>query len=279
MIKKLLLISIMLLIFINFICATGEIYENNYVYIDNEMGYINITPSTRTNSGFINYEFISKNFSGNVNILFGVNNDNLNLKSLYLYEPYSYDFTNQYIVTPTFFNTTSLECDRWSGNNHYLVNTIVYCIDSYDNLGNGTYILYDNITINKDYNKITNVNNYNFSYRNLTNWFEIENISINIDEINKGKFFLNILNNNGKYDIYIYPSIYNITEAFEQNKIFFIDPYYNLTSNLMAYYLFDTSANDSINNYDGIVSGATLTSGKINNSYVFDGSFWVHSKE
>ena len=49
----------------------------------------------------------------------------------------------------------------------------------------------------------------------------------------------------------------------------------SLTDDIMAYYKFDTDADDSIGSYDGTVSGATLTTGDggiINEAYDFDGN-------
>lgn len=46
-----------------------------------------------------------------------------------------------------------------------------------------------------------------------------------------------------------------------------------LSDNCFSYYKYDGDANDSTtNNNDGTVSGATLTTGKINQGYLFDGS-------
>lgn len=45
----------------------------------------------------------------------------------------------------------------------------------------------------------------------------------------------------------------------------------SLDDGLVAYYTFDGNPNDSINNYDGTVYGATLTTGKIGQAYDFDG--------
>ena len=46
----------------------------------------------------------------------------------------------------------------------------------------------------------------------------------------------------------------------------------SLKTNLTHYYTFDSDASDSVGSVDGTVSGATNTTGKINNGYLFDGS-------
>ena len=66
---------------------TGYIIENNTVYINDSNAFISITPHTITSDGWITINLTSKQFTGDIDVIFATNTDELKPKQTLYYNP------------------------------------------------------------------------------------------------------------------------------------------------------------------------------------------------
>lgn len=86
--KRIIMYFMMVLMITSFAYANilGDDYsfDGNSIIYDTTDVYMKTTPHTLTKSGIVSEEFISKQFSGNVDIAFGINSDNVSIKEFYI---------------------------------------------------------------------------------------------------------------------------------------------------------------------------------------------------
>lgn len=112
--NKYILYSI-LLIFIFIAPSNAEdnyIIDGNIVYIDDENVYLSAYPHTIYESGYVYFNFTSKNYNGNIDTAFGFNTSSVKPKKVELYN----SNTNTWKTLPlsfTLLSKTYQNCDKW----------------------------------------------------------------------------------------------------------------------------------------------------------------------
>lgn len=259
-------------------------YTDNTVYEDTIKANISATPHNLIRDGWVVVDLHSKHFNGSANGVFGFDSNSaiptkIQYKKLrnvtssteysyFLEDVYNYKFTNDI-------------CDIGNGSTKIKVNYSAgiktVCLDRYDiDVSNYTIYWDENYSYIKKWkdigDKFTRVNK---TLDNKDRWYYIENINITVNETITFRFYLDLKGGYGKYDIAFYPSSYgkDVIQAYLDNKMILLDPTFNLTDNIMAYYKCDGDFLDSVGAKNGTVYDANYSSsyGKINEGYNYDG--------
>ncbi len=283
--KKIIITLLIFITFINIVLGDGEIIDGNKVYINNSIAYISAEPQHLIRDGYVNFNLISKQYSGDMNVMFGFNSENAIPKSIDLYSPHYEDVdylyqSNLYEVSN--FRNTLQSCDIGNGINKMMVDTVnntdvVVCYDIYFNEGNNYTITWTE-TVNeyKEYLNLNNIfNKANLELDNKDVWYYVKDKPIIAGEEIKFRMYLDLIGGEGKYDIAFFPSSYgnDYLQAYNDGNMLLLDPTYNLTDNIIGYWKFDGNATDSLGVNNGTVTGATNDDlyGIINEGYNFNG--------
>ena len=70
--------------------------DGNKVYVNDSKAYISAEPHTITQSGYVEYELISKVYDGPVNVIYGFNSDNSLPKSIEYFSPHNVSIPMEY---------------------------------------------------------------------------------------------------------------------------------------------------------------------------------------
>jgi len=112
--KQILLIMLLLIqslaVFIPTSVATEYIIDGDKVYIDDEYVYLSAEPHTVIQDTDVVFELISKQFTGEIDVAFGINNTNMNVKNPRLWNGTSWNPLNKEIQT---VNQVHQGYDRW----------------------------------------------------------------------------------------------------------------------------------------------------------------------
>ena len=112
--KQLLLIILLLLqtlsVFIPTSIATEYIIDGDKVYIDDEYVYLSAEPHTIIEDTDVAFELISKQFSGDIDVAFGINCTNMSVKNPRLWNGTSWNPLNKEIQV---VNQVHQGYDRW----------------------------------------------------------------------------------------------------------------------------------------------------------------------
>ncbi len=229
----------LMLILLQLIIADDYTIDGQSVYVNNSKAYISARPHTLWNSGYVNVEFISKQYTGDINVVFGFNINETKPINIEYYKPTNITTTQH--ITKKYFNieqieTTQADCTIGYGSIKRLVtftNTTnkILCFNNYTQHDSSTYSIswIKNTTITNywvNYNKSFKTISYLFDNKNL--WYYTTNIAIVSNKTYKFRLYLDadFGINNSKYDIAFYPSIYgsNIKQAVQNNHVLLLDP-------------------------------------------------------
>jgi len=245
--KKHLLLLLCLLMIPSIIAFPQEIFDGDTVYIDDSRAFISATPHTIQGIQPVEIEFETKQFTGDINFLFGYNGDYL--------KPF--------------------RLERWNPHNDcYTVNSTEYC-----EVVNWTTVIYSNSGFNHIERNLNGKTDWyyrpNFPVVAGTNykfriWIEAPYLPF-------GKTQEEIYPDyDGKYDVAIYPSSYgsDLLSAYQNDHLYLLDPTVELNSGVEAYWDFDSDTTDATaNSHDATSYGTpTQTTGIISNGYSFDGA-------
>jgi len=223
-------------------------FDGDTVFINDSNAYLSATPHTVQGIQPVELEVLSKQFTGNVNVLFGYNGEYL--------KPFRLEYYNPHEVCNTINNTDYCHIEEWT----VLTSSQAgFTHVNYELDGKTDWYYRSNFPIIAG-------NTYKIRV-----WIEAPYLTFGKSQEEQYPDY------DGKYDFAIYPSSYgsNIAQANNNGHLYLLDPVVDLTTGLEAYYPFDFNASDVVNSYDGSVTGATLTTGTggINNeAYSFDGN-------
>ena len=224
----------------------GANYEivGDSVLVNDSFLYMLVTPHTIQHSQWVELEFESKLFTGDIDFVFGFDStDGVYPSEARRYvDPqqissnetttYNCDHEFNYTVDPNFFTCYNVE------------NSTLIFEHEFDggNLQEQTAwwqeLEYSNWVNWKPDNSI------DYDFLGMDKWYYSKNQNINADQLYKIKYYLNIPINtsSGKYTLAIKPSSETVEEAINNDHFWYLDPWYDtpsLNTNLLAYYTFD----------------------------------------
>ncbi len=241
--RKLITLMFMLLLVICIASAEEWIIDGDSVYVDDAKVFINATPHTLYTIGSINFDVISKVYTGDVDIIIG----NVNPKKVSWYSPYTryWNTTEQVSFNSYVKMPTSSDCDYGLEHSNYK-HTVIYLKDrigsfpfldmkticyDYSSPYNGVETFYwnNNQSEDLDYLDKTNTLVYkNKDYENVTDWYIVKNVPIVQDEMFKIKvdvYSPSFTSDTIKYWFAIKPSSESLQEAISNGHLYYLDPW------------------------------------------------------
>jgi len=284
------LIMVLMVIILSF-SVNSKILTPNHEVINN-IGYVNESnynikfyPQNKINSGYAYVELTTKIDTENFNIAFGFDTEATKPTSIDLKQTdtINYNPTQKTLYDVTNIETTSESCEIGSENNYQIKRLVTYnnsiqniiCINSYEQDGNNYIINYYTESIQENWLNLNNkFEKLNKNFNDKDVWYEIKDVSLEANTKYIARIYLEILSD-GKYDMVFYPSRFNTPEeAYNNNKLYYIDPTFQMINNLFYYYTLDSDGTNSITEIGSDLTnyGATNTAAKINNGFLLDGS-------
>lgn len=221
--------------------------EGNRVYVEDSNVYISAFPHTITGNEYVYFNFTSKIYEGNIDVVFGFNTTTFKPRKIEIYKPeyetithsFSCDFEDAY------FNYTLNPKHFWCYKNYEEYNEEKDAIGLYliyeHNFEWGdleTKIAYWNETYLKEWQDYSsNFDSIYYNFGGMNKWFYAKNIPIQKDKnyyfrvyldfpINKGFSSSNI---DEKYWMALKPSGESISQAISNNHLYALDPWVNST--------------------------------------------------
>ena len=239
------------------------VIDGNTVYVNDTLVYASATPHTVHGTEDIIFEFESKSYSGDIDFIWGFNENEMKPQKIWLWQNYShphsyYEGVETYACT-TLYNVTFYEfvgienysrynVDVGTVNNTYLVNfttngeNFTYAISAYTPLGGGNFQVCGNYSKptkfwdNQTYFdwKLWDVQfvHYDWIYENMTDWYVTPETAIVSGKRYKCKVHVtrtqwNLNNVSGKYWFAFKPSSESLAEAVANDHLYALDPWYN----------------------------------------------------
>ena len=245
--KRFILIGLFALLFIAGCSEDGGVdYEiiGNSVQVDDSNIYISVSPHTIHYSDWVEVEFESKLFSGNIDFVFGFNTADgvypitarrwVEQEQIYSNETTYYNCEHE-------FNYTQDPNHFWCYNQEN--GTLIYDHDfNGGSLGEQTAwwqeLEYSNWVDWKPDNSV------DYDFLDMDKWYYSKNQNIIANKVYKIKYYLEVPYNapNGKYVLAIKPSSETVEEAIDNEHFWYLDPWYtypSLDTNLLAFFSFD----------------------------------------
>ena len=159
-------------------CSTGEDYniDGDRVYVDNDDVYISVEPHTISSNGWVEAEFESKVYSGDVDIVFGFDTESIKPKYIQYYDPREVDIERSYVcehefnytTNPNFFTCYNEENSSLIFEHSFLTGNLP------------AQIAYWNDTVNRDWKDFSaSWNSINYNYDGKNKWWYIKGQHIN----------------------------------------------------------------------------------------------------
>ena len=282
-------VYMILLVAIVFIsgCAGDDGWEivGSSIVMDDDNVFLNVTPHTITGSQWIDTQFVSKQYSGNVDFIWGFNDTNAAPTDSKLYSPQnvSYNYTCEhdfiYTLQPNYF---------WCYEN-YTIGGVTYN-DSYFEHSFDTGDIPTQTAYWKQWEEWIDwvPGGYlEYEYEGFNKWYYAQNQPITAGNDYRIKFYLEVVQGtSGKYAMALKPSDETIQEAIANEHFYMLDPWWdtganNLLDELVVYYNFEDgigSGSNAVNDSMGYMNGScgtggftcpTITTGKIGNGALF----------
>ena len=247
--KRFILIGLLTLIFIAG-CSTSEegadyTIEGNSVYVNDSNIYLRATPHTIAYSDWVEVEFESKLFGGEVDFAFGFNTDTIRPTAVERWNPheeeisYTCDHEFTYTTNPNYFKCYYTQPANATSSD---INITVF---EHDFLGGNLQEQTAWWNISKNWTNFAGAfDSVDFDFDGKNKWWYIKGQNINAGQEYKIRYFLDVpANADAKYDIGIKPSSETMQEAIENEHLYFLDPFVHATLNngLFAYYTFDNA--------------------------------------
>lgn len=234
--KPLQAISLIILVLTIFlpILSAYEI-QGNSVIEETDQYYFNITPHTRENSGYINVEILSKNYSGNAILTIGFGTNKITPLFTEYYDPHIVQVQHNYTCEHTLsFEGTTYSCTD--------ENQTIKSSGEYKGTLDNTIWDYENVT--KNYRFIASAYvKEEYSFSNKNKWYLGGEVPVNNTQVTKLRYYLRVPNSfkeqniDTKYNLGFYPSNYamnrtGFNHSIQDNNYYEIDPFLNLTTNV-----------------------------------------------
>jgi len=245
--NKLLLIGMVMVLLVVTGCSEeeGESYEivGNSVMVNDSNVYMLITPHTIKHSDWVELEFESKLFSGDIDVAFGFDTDAVRPTRVQRWNPHEEDTTHTYTCDYDFsYNATHF----WCFNEEVNGTTQIFDHD-YDGGNIPTQTAWWNTTETVDWSDFSGAfNSVEFDFDDKDTWHYIAGQHVNAEQEYKIRYFLEVEAGGSptqyKYDVALKPSSESIEQAINNDHFYFIDPWADtptLNTNIIAYYSFE----------------------------------------
>lgn len=209
--------------------------DGNSVYVDDSNVYINITPHTIQSSGWVNAEFESKQYEGDIDLLFGFNTEEVYPSNAQIYNPittnetiyYTCDYDFTYTLDPNYFwcykNYQDNQTMEWFNETIF-----EHWFDS-GNISDATAWWHENQTT--EWQNWRPDGQIDYEYEGMNLWYYAQNKHINADQLYKLRYNLEVPFNpngtSGKYAVALKPSSETIQEAIANGHLYILDPWWD----------------------------------------------------
>jgi len=250
--RKILLLALVGIFLLAIGTSRAYTIKANSVFINDSNVYVSAEPHTLYSSGYVTFTVQPKDYTGDVNVIWGFNTSQTIPTSAELYHPHnvSWNTTSSYSVTNVngFWETTK-PCDygneyntykrevnyTLSGNNTTTTEQKVFCFDSWSQEGS-------DYTINwhTEHTKQVNwvdisqyINSIEHDFDGKNKWYYATNLPVVAGHTYILRSYIKIPvsleGSSGKYDFAIYPSSYgtNIGQAISNGHFYYLDPWWN----------------------------------------------------
>jgi len=302
-------ILLLFLIFSFYFVVAGEnnkwVIEGNRVYVDNNDVYISAQPHTIKERGYVYFNITSKQYEGDVDVIFGFNTPLLKPTKAELYKPEWKNRTESYTCLE-YFNYTLNPKHAWcyrnkTNKNNETIDELELIYEHSFEWGNlNEKTIYWNESYLDEWKDISQAfSSINYEHGGMNKWYYIKDIPIEKNknylirgfiEIPRGKGFSPI-NLDEKYWFAIKPSSETLQQAITNNHLYALDPWINssganqnkdyLSNNLIAYWKMENQSEEINSSYYNLTafnpaSGSpTFDTGIIGLGSVFNGSWNV----
>lgn len=228
------------------------IKSGNSVHCEDSNVVFNITPHTLSSSGWVEFEVTSKQFTGEIDAVWGFNVSNIRPSRAEFYNPKNVKYNIS--ESKTFYNVSSfavssLPCDFGNeynlvkregtyltinnGTGEYQTNVSIVCYDSFDSLGNDDYTLRwrTENTRFQEWHDITNYQAINYDFADMNKWFALRKVNVQAGTKNRLRIFMEVIPSlTGKEEKYVFAmklSSDTIQQAISNNRFYYLDPWFN----------------------------------------------------
>ena len=263
----------------------GADYEiiGDSVMIDDSFIYMNVTPHTAKHSQWIELEFESKVFTGEIDFVFGFNTTD----GVYPKKAQRWTNNPKVISNETIYYTCTEDFNYTIDPNHF------WCFESWTN-GTSNNLIFDhdfdggNLGSKTAWWQEVTYSNWvdwspdnskDYDYLGMDKWYYSKNQTVTAGKVYKIRYYLEVPYNtkDGKYNLAIKPTSETISEAIENEHFWVLDPWYSydMWDGLLAYYTFDNDDYSSTTLRDMTDQGrnATNTGAATGESGILEESF------
>lgn len=238
------------------VSSATEKYEidGDTVFTEDSNIYIGTTPHTIYGEGWVYTSFISKNYTGNIDLAWGFDTSSIYPTAAELFNPYVVNYTTSHRAW--FYNVTSItntpealpdygneynthrytitsqkcilheemtnDCIEW------IDETAVVAFDSYETDGINYTVYWDTQqTKTEDYRDISDsFESLDYMYDGKNRWYYVTNVPVVAGELYTVRTYIKVREGaGGKYDVAVKPSHETIPEAITNGHFYILDPW------------------------------------------------------
>lgn len=263
--------------------------DGDKVYINDSKAYIEAYPHTVRGSDWVTFNFTSKVYSGDVDLVLGFDTDSLQAQGVRKYNPTNESRQASYTCNYE-FNFSSIPKHAWcyenvsslnNETNETVYSTRLIFERDFDSGNLSAKTIYWTEDYIDEYKTISNdlFNSIDYDYQGMNKWYYYKNLAITQGEPNAFQVKINNLDPWGagkKYWFAIKPSGETIQQAIDNGHFYALDPWTSeLNDSLVSYWKMDDSSGNLIDVFDSndcSYTGALYSqAGLIETSIGFDG--------
>lgn len=229
--------------------------DGDVVYINDSRIYISATPHTIPESSWVTFNVISKELTGDADVILGFDSEFAKPKGLEFYKPTNTTSSTLHKLSFPLINSftiTNDSCDVGFDYNTYkrFVNysiffnstekykTGVYCFDTYDDLGNDTYFANytENNTVYTEWNDIKSLVSWEKiqkQYGGMNTWYILSGQTLQAGVNYTFRVYVDVTTSfdttGSKYWFAIKPSSKTLSESIDQDLFYVLDPWFNVS--------------------------------------------------
>ena len=265
--------SLLLILFISG-CSTQDNYtiDGDSVLVDDDLVYIRATPHTLQGSGWVETEFTSKQYSGDIDFAFGFDTETIRPKKLQIYNPvnvtteasYTCDEDYEYTFTT---NPNYLICyDIVIDGNTTIESNYTIWEGSFDRGNIPTRTVYWNVTNQIDWHNWNPTTHAEFEYDGMTDWWYSTNRHVEAETTYRIRYFLDMpLNSQGKYALALKPSSKTFAQALADEQLYYLDPWWS--ASWLKKRVINITNSEAVNRYNETIFLTNLTPYDAGNSF------------
>jgi hypothetical protein len=235
-----LFILIFAIVFISACSQQDYTIEDNTVIMDDENLYLSVSPATISGSGWVETEFTSKQYSGNIDFVFGFNRTDAMPTQAEIYNPHNVttemNFTCPVGANYTYtLNPNHLYCYKTIYEEEYEqtlrrnYNQTLFN-RSFDRGNLQARTVYWNVTNTVYWSKWNPDGSVNREFAGMNKWYYSTDKPVVAGQTYKLRFYLNLpWGSSGKYSLALKPSSETIDQAITNEHFYMLDPWWNST--------------------------------------------------